>query len=61
MLGLGLTAIGVVLWLMGKSPFTWRMPGDIIIDRPGLKIFFPLGTSILLSVLLSLLLWFLRK
>jgi hypothetical protein len=38
-----------------------RLPGDIIIDRPGLKIFFPFTTMILLSLGISLILWLFRR
>ena len=34
-----------------------RLPGDIVIDRPGLRFFFPLTTMILVSLLVSLILW----
>ncbi len=38
-----------------------RLPGDIIVDKPGFKLFFPLTTLILLSLFLSLLFWWFRK
>ena len=38
-----------------------KLPGDIVIDRPGFKFYFPITTSIIVSVLLSLLLWWLKK
>ena len=37
------------------------MPGDIVIERPGYSIYVPLGTSLLVSVVLSLLFWVLRR
>jgi hypothetical protein len=46
-------------WL-GKIPLG-RLPGDIVIDRPGLRIYLPLTTAILVSVILSLVLWLLRR
>ena len=38
-----------------------RLPGDIIIDRPGMKFFFPITTMIVVSVVVSFILWLLRK
>ena len=38
-----------------------RLPGDIIVDRPGVKFFFPLTTMILVSLLVSLVLWLFRR
>jgi len=37
-----------------------RLPGDILIDRPGFKFFFPFTTMLIVSVVLSLLIWLLR-
>jgi len=62
-----LIAIGVLLIAAGLLwPFLprlplGRLPGDIIIDRPGLKIFIPITTVILVSVVISLILWLLRR
>ncbi|MEE8527606.1 MAG: DUF2905 family protein [Gammaproteobacteria bacterium] len=38
-----------------------RLPGDIVVDKPGFKFFLPLTTLILLSVFLSLLFWLFRR
>jgi hypothetical protein len=38
-----------------------RLPGDLLIDRPGLKIYVPLTTMLLVSVVLSALVWLLRR
>jgi hypothetical protein len=43
--------------LTGKVPWLGRLPGDISIERENWRFYFPLGTSVLLSVVLSLLLW----
>ncbi|MEW6348454.1 MAG: DUF2905 domain-containing protein [Thermodesulfobacteriota bacterium] len=65
-IGLGVTALGVILWLAGKSevPFGSR-PGDIRIDRPGFSFRFPLVTCIVVSIVLTLIVqiigWFLRR
>jgi hypothetical protein len=57
MIALGVVAIGLGL-LMGAVGRGGRLlPGDIVISRPGLVLAFPLGTSIALSILLTLVLW----
>jgi len=58
--GLIVLAIGLLWPWLGKLPLG-RLPGDIVVDRENFRFYFPLTTMILLSVLLSLLLWLLRK
>jgi hypothetical protein len=60
-------AIGIIFVVIGLA-WPWlsklplgRLPGDIVIDRPGMKMFFPFTTMIIVSVLLSLILWLFRK
>ena len=38
-----------------------RLPGDVVIDRPGLHIYFPIVTCLVISVILTLLFWIFRK
>ncbi|HEV8530228.1 MAG TPA: DUF2905 domain-containing protein [Methylomirabilota bacterium] len=63
LLGVGLVMVllGGILLLVsnfaGKVPWLGRLPGDIYIERGSWRFYFPLGTSILLSVVLSLLVW----
>ncbi len=61
LLGLSLALLGVLLLVAGKIPFLGRLPGDIVVERPGFRFYFPLGTSIVLSVLLTLVFWILSK
>jgi hypothetical protein len=58
--GVVLLLLGVLWPLIGKLPLG-RLPGDIVISRPNLKIYFPLATSILVSIVLTLLFWLFRK
>ena len=58
--GLLIAAIGLLWPWLSKLPLG-RLPGDIVIDRPGLKIFAPFTTMIMLSLVLSLILWLLRR
>lgn len=60
-IGLIVAAVGVVLTLAGKVPWIGRLPGDIYIKRDNFTFYFPLATSILISVFLSLILWLLRR
>lgn len=59
-LGRTLVALGVVLLVVGLAltllPRLPRVPGDIVIQRPNLTVYIPIGTMILASVLLTLLL-----
>ena len=63
LLGLGLAALGGLLLLADRLPFLklGRLPGDIVVERPNLRFYFPLATSLLLSVVLSLLLWLVNR
>jgi hypothetical protein len=63
LLGVGLVMVllgGILLFVSnfaGKVPWLGRLPGDIYIERGSWRFYFPLGTSIMLSVVLSLLVW----
>jgi hypothetical protein len=58
----GLVLIGLgVLWMVGERLGLGRLPGDIVIERGNFRFYFPLATSILLSVIISLLLWLFNR
>jgi hypothetical protein len=59
-LGVALIAIGLCWPWLSKLPLG-RLPGDIVVDRPGFRFFMPVTTMIILSVVLSLILWLWRK
>ena len=59
-LGALLVAAGLIWPLLARLPFG-RLPGDLVIDRPGLRFYFPLATSVIVSLVVSLLLWLLRR
>lgn len=52
---------GVVLLALEKIPGIGKLPGDIIIKRENFTFYFPLATSILLSVILSLVFYFINR
>ena len=59
--GIVLVALGLLLQLGTRLPWLGRLPGDIVIEREHFRFYFPLTTSILISVALSLVLWLLRR
>jgi len=56
-----LIIVGAVLVLSGKLPWLGKLPGDIYVERRNFTFYFPLTTSILLSVIVSLVLYFLSR
>lgn len=48
---------GILLLFADKIPYIGKMPGDIRIEKENFKFYFPLTTSIVLSVVVSLILW----
>lgn len=59
--GLLIALVGVALVLVGRVPWVGRLPGDIYIQRGNWTFYFPLATSLLLSVVLTLLFWLLGR
>ncbi len=55
-LGILLAATGVVFILAGKFSGVGRLPGDLILQRGRWTVFLPVGTMIVLSILLTILL-----
>jgi len=59
--GLLIALTGVVLVLVGRVPFIGRLPGDIHVQRGNWTFYFPLATSLLLSVVLTLVFYLLGR
>jgi hypothetical protein len=59
--GLLLALLGAVVWAAPSVPWLGRLPGDLRIERPGLRIYLPIATSLLVSALLSALLWLVSR
>lgn len=57
--------IGLLLIIMGNVPFLGKLPGDLVIRRGGVTIFFPIVTCIILSlvltILINLIFWIFRR
>jgi Protein of unknown function (DUF2905) len=59
-LGVTLVVAGVTWPWLRRMPL-FHLPGDIVINRPGFKFFFPLTTMLLVSAVISLLTWLFRR
>jgi hypothetical protein len=59
--GIILTVFGVVISFAGKVPWLGRLPGDIYIKRDNFTFYFPLATSIIISIIISLFFWLIKK
>jgi len=59
-LGILLVVLGVVWPLVAKLGLG-HLPGDITIERKGFKFYFPLTTSLVVSIVISVVLWILRR
>jgi hypothetical protein len=60
--GVILIIIGMIILFKDKLPFgIGRLPGDISIERDNFRFYFPLGTSFLISIILTIILYFWRK
>lgn len=60
-IGLILALLGGIVLLAGKIPGLGRLPGDILIQRRNVTFYFPIATSILISIVLSLIFWLLSR
>ncbi len=59
--GVVVTVVGVLMLLAPKLPFIGKLPGDFYFKRDGVSFYFPLATSIIVSVILSLVISFLFR
>jgi len=59
--GLVITFVGVLLWKTGGLGGFGRLPGDISIHKGQSSFYFPIVTCLLISVVLTLLMWLFRK
>ncbi|HEU0204524.1 MAG TPA: DUF2905 domain-containing protein [Burkholderiaceae bacterium] len=59
-LGLVLLVVGLLWPWLAKLPFG-RLPGDFHVHRDGFDFYFPLTTGLIISIIVSLILWWLRK
>ena len=55
--GIILVGAGLLLTVIHKVPYIGKLPGDIYVEKKNFTFYFPLATSILVSAVLTLLLW----
>ena len=61
-IGVAIVVIGILIYFFhDKLNWFGRLPGDIRIERDNFRFYFPITTMILLSVLISAILWVIRK
>ena len=60
-IGLVIAGIGLFLIFAGKIPWFGRLPGDFFWRGKNVSLYFPLATSILVSLVLTLILWFIHR
>ena len=53
-----LLLVGLLFSLGARLPWLGRLPGDLVIERENFRFYFPLATSILMSIVLSAIAWF---
>jgi Protein of unknown function (DUF2905) len=61
LLGAVLIVVGIILLLLQKTPFLGKLPGDILVERKNFTFYFPLATSIIISIIVSLILYLIGK
>ena len=59
-IGLSLLVVGLLWPWLSKLPLG-RLPGDIVVEREGFRLYFPVTTAVLLSLVASLLFWLFRR
>lgn len=58
--GIILLVIGFTFPWLSKLPLG-KLPGDIVVDKPNLKIYIPITTMIILSIIISFIFWLIKK
>ena len=59
--GIVIAVAGGLLILTGKVPWLGRLPGDIVIQKKNFTFYFPLATSIIISLLLTFIFWIIGR
>jgi hypothetical protein len=60
-MGLVLLVVGLVISFAPRLPWLGKLPGDIFIKKENFSFYFPLGSCILISLILSFVLWLFRR
>ena len=59
--GLLLAILGLIFIFGNKIPFIGKLPGDIAVERRNYSVYFPVTTCIIISIVVSFILWFFNK
>lgn len=59
--GIALLVIGLIVYFFDQIPFLGKLPGDFVIKKENFTFYFPLASSILLSIILSIIFYFFRN
>ncbi|MGA7978619.1 MAG: DUF2905 domain-containing protein [Chromatiaceae bacterium] len=60
LVGIAVILVGVLWPWLGKLPFG-RLPGDIVVQRDNFRLFFPITTMVVISIVLTLILWLFKR
>ncbi len=61
LIGAVLILVGLVILVFPRLPFMGKLPGDILIKKENFTLYFPLATSIVISIIISLVLYVINK
>ncbi len=61
LIGAVLIVVGLVILVFPRLPFVGKLPGDILVKKDNVTLYFPLSTSIIISIIISLVLFFINK
>ncbi len=59
--GVIMIVVGGLFLLGGKIPFLGRLPGDIAVQKKNFSFYFPITTSIIISIIISIIMWLLGR
>ncbi len=59
--GVILALVGLVIYFFDDIPFLGKIPGDILVKKENFTFYFPLASSIIVSIILSLIIYFIRN
>ena len=60
-IGIAIAVVGLAIWALSSVPYFGRLPGDIYVRRGNFTFYFPLATSILISIILTILFSLMRR
>ncbi|MEN6620418.1 MAG: DUF2905 domain-containing protein [Smithella sp.] len=61
MMGIILIIVGLAFLFADKIPFLGKLPGDIYIKRERFTVYFPIATSLIISIILTIIFWLFKK